>query len=79
VFDFKASSDYRQKELTPWLVDGVEAGQIQYGGNLTFIRVYQAGHKVSCEREKEIRGPHQGLLGSILPAQGMSSNVHQSS
>lgn len=77
MFDFKASTDYRQKELKPWLVDGVEAGQIQYGGNLTFIRVYQAGHKVSCDVKKERRGPYQGLLGSILPAQGVSPNVHQ--
>ncbi|SAM05262.1 hypothetical protein [Absidia glauca] len=55
VFDFKASGDYRGKELKPWLVDGVEAGQIQYGGNLTFIRVYQAGHKVPYYQPKACR------------------------
>ncbi|KAI8327690.1 Alpha/Beta hydrolase protein [Chlamydoabsidia padenii] len=46
VFDFDASEQYRTQILNPWIIDGQEMGQIQAGGNLTFIRVYNAGHKV---------------------------------
>ncbi|KAI8083185.1 prepro-carboxypeptidase Z [Halteromyces radiatus] len=45
TFDFNASEQFRSQTLSPWLVNGVEAGQVQAGGNLTFVRVYRAGHK----------------------------------
>ncbi|CAO3599018.1 unnamed protein product [Absidia cylindrospora] len=47
VFDFNASQSYRTQPFNPWIIDGAEAGQIKSGGNLTFIRVYEAGHKVA--------------------------------
>ncbi|KAI8334710.1 Alpha/Beta hydrolase protein [Chlamydoabsidia padenii] len=53
VVDFKASKKYRQQKLQPWLVDGVESGEIQAGGNLTFVRVYGAGHKTPFYKPKE--------------------------
>ena len=37
---------YAAQALTPWQVADREAGQIQTGGLLTFVRIYEAGHEV---------------------------------
>ncbi|ORX56174.1 alpha/beta-hydrolase, partial [Hesseltinella vesiculosa] len=44
ALDFNGQADYRAQPLLPWHLDGVEVGQFKSGGNLTFIRVYEAGH-----------------------------------
>ncbi|CAO3591130.1 unnamed protein product [Absidia cylindrospora] len=49
---FNGRADYQSQSMQPWMVDGVEAGQIQSGGNLTFIRVYEAGHEVPYYQPK---------------------------
>ncbi|ORX63097.1 alpha/beta-hydrolase, partial [Hesseltinella vesiculosa] len=43
---FQGADDYRLQELQGWRMDGKEVGQAKHGGNLTFVRVYQAGHRV---------------------------------
>ncbi|ORX57575.1 peptidase S10, serine carboxypeptidase [Hesseltinella vesiculosa] len=43
--DYPLSSDYRSRTLLPWHMDGKEVGQFKQGGNLTFVRIYQAGHE----------------------------------
>ncbi|KAI8098799.1 prepro-carboxypeptidase Z [Halteromyces radiatus] len=50
--NFKGSKAYRKDKLKPWLVDGKEVGQYQAGGNLTFVRVYEAGHEVPYYQPK---------------------------
>ncbi|KAI8089781.1 prepro-carboxypeptidase Z [Halteromyces radiatus] len=52
VLKFDGSDDYQTQKMEPWLVDGIEAGQIQSGGNLTFIRIYEAGHEVPYYQPK---------------------------
>ncbi|KAI8340056.1 Alpha/Beta hydrolase protein [Chlamydoabsidia padenii] len=52
VLQFKGQDDYRSQVMEPWLVDGIEAGQMKTGGNLTFIRVYEAGHEVPYYQPK---------------------------
>ncbi|ORZ23501.1 Alpha/Beta hydrolase protein [Absidia repens] len=49
---FNGREDYQSQSMQPWMVDGIEAGQIQSGGNLTFIRVYEAGHEVPYYQPK---------------------------
>ncbi|KAI8083184.1 prepro-carboxypeptidase Z [Halteromyces radiatus] len=44
--DFNGSKDYQSDSLKGWNVGGKEVGQVQSGGNLTFVRVYEAGHEV---------------------------------
>lgn len=41
---------FRNDQLKPWYANGKEAGQIQQGGGLTFLRVYQSGHFVSIDQ-----------------------------
>ncbi|CAO3600778.1 unnamed protein product [Absidia cylindrospora] len=53
VFDFNGSEEYRQQILVPWMIDGQQVGQVQSGANLTFVRVYGAGHKVAYYKPKE--------------------------
>ncbi|KAI8062262.1 carboxypeptidase S1, CPD-S1 [Gongronella butleri] len=45
-FDFTGSDAYRAKDLTAWTVNGKEVGQYKQASNLTFVRVYEAGHEV---------------------------------
>ncbi|PTU23793.1 hypothetical protein P175DRAFT_0428594 [Aspergillus ochraceoroseus IBT 24754] len=40
------SSQFRKAGYTPLLVDGVEYGETREYGNLSFTRVYEAGHEV---------------------------------
>ncbi|CAO3598108.1 unnamed protein product [Absidia cylindrospora] len=50
--NFTGSSDYQSKSLQGWKVDGKEVGQVQSGSNLTFVRVYEAGHEVPWYQPK---------------------------
>ncbi|KAL0072887.1 prepro-carboxypeptidase Z [Phycomyces blakesleeanus] len=43
---FKGSKKYQSKSLRPWKVNGKEVGQVKSASNLSFIRVYDAGHMV---------------------------------
>ncbi|SAM08480.1 hypothetical protein [Absidia glauca] len=45
ALEFKGQENYQSQAMAPWIVDGVESGQMKTGGNLTFIRVYEAGHE----------------------------------
>ncbi|ORX52752.1 peptidase S10, serine carboxypeptidase, partial [Hesseltinella vesiculosa] len=46
ALQFDGRDAYQASALRPWIVDGAEAGQTKSGGGLTFVRVYEAGHKV---------------------------------
>ncbi|CAO3637074.1 unnamed protein product [Cunninghamella blakesleeana] len=49
--NFKNSFIYQSNPLQPWKnQQGVEIGQYQSGGGLTFVRVYNAGHKVHSDK-----------------------------
>ncbi|ORX63103.1 prepro-carboxypeptidase Z [Hesseltinella vesiculosa] len=45
-FDFNGADAYRSQQLAPFNVNGKEVGQFKQGGNLTFVRIYEAGHEV---------------------------------
>ncbi|CAO3637102.1 unnamed protein product [Cunninghamella blakesleeana] len=47
---YKNASKFRKDHLKPWKVNGKEVGQIQQGGGLTFVRVYEAGHMVPANQ-----------------------------
>lgn len=43
---FNGSSQYGEQSLKPWVFRKKEVGQIKGTDQLTFIRVYDAGHEV---------------------------------
>ncbi|KAI9299636.1 Alpha/Beta hydrolase protein, partial [Cunninghamella echinulata] len=51
--EFKNNAIYQSSPLYP-LFDrnGKETGQSQSGGGLTFVRIYEAGHKVTKQKQK---------------------------
>ncbi|ORX53055.1 prepro-carboxypeptidase Z [Hesseltinella vesiculosa] len=49
---FDGDVEYREKSLTPWMVDEKEAGQVKSAGGLTFLRIYGAGHEVPFYQPK---------------------------
>ncbi|KAF2123874.1 peptidase S10, serine carboxypeptidase [Dothidotthia symphoricarpi CBS 119687] len=46
ALDYANSDKFRAAGYTPFLVDGVEYGEVREYGNLSFTRVYEAGHEV---------------------------------
>lgn len=48
--EFKNNQEYHSDQLKPWHANGKEAGQIQQGGGLTFLRLYEAGHLVPTDQ-----------------------------
>ncbi|CAO3644140.1 unnamed protein product [Cunninghamella blakesleeana] len=44
--DFNGNIEYRQQSMKPWMMNDKEVGQVKYGGGLTFVRMYEAGHEV---------------------------------
>jgi carboxypeptidase C (cathepsin A) len=43
---FNGSVQFNNQTLQPWIYNNKEVGQIQSTDQLTFIRVYEAGHEV---------------------------------
>jgi carboxypeptidase C (cathepsin A) len=48
---FDGQTEYRAKALAAYTVDGVEMGQFKTVDNLSFLRVYKAGHEVPYYRK----------------------------
>ncbi|KAI0123616.1 Alpha/Beta hydrolase protein [Xylariales sp. AK1849] len=49
---YSGSAQFKAKELAPYTVDGKEMGQFKTVDNLSFIRVYAAGHEVPYYQPK---------------------------
>ncbi|KAI8369484.1 carboxypeptidase S1 [Radiomyces spectabilis] len=43
---WQQSPAFRAASLNAWNFQGKQVGQVQYGGDLTFLRIYDAGHEV---------------------------------
>lgn len=43
---------FRSAGYVPFLVDGVEYGEVREAGNFTFLRIYEAGHAVPYYQPK---------------------------
>jgi carboxypeptidase D len=40
------TGDFANAGYAPFLIDGVEYGEVREAGNFTFLRIYEAGHEV---------------------------------
>ena len=47
---YSSQTAFRAKTLAPYKVNGKEGGQFKTEGNLSFLRVYDAGHEVMYYR-----------------------------
>ncbi|CAO3637026.1 unnamed protein product [Cunninghamella blakesleeana] len=64
--EFKNQQEYRNDQLKPWHANGKEAGQIQQGGGLTFLRIYDAGHFVPTDQPEAALEMFSNHLSSTL-------------
>lgn len=48
---YSGSAEFSAMELAPYTVDGVEGGTFKSVDNLSFLRVYEAGHEVPYYRK----------------------------
>ncbi|KAI9301398.1 Alpha/Beta hydrolase protein [Cunninghamella echinulata] len=48
--EFENSQEFRNGKLKPWSMNGKDAGLIQQGGGLTYLRIYEAGHLVPTDQ-----------------------------
>jgi carboxypeptidase C (cathepsin A) len=46
TISYPNSAEFQAKALTPYTVNGIEGGLFKTAGNLSFLRVYGAGHEV---------------------------------
>lgn len=49
--EYSGSAEFSAKTLAPYTVNGVEMGQFKSVDNLSFLRVYQAGHEAPYYRK----------------------------
>jgi carboxypeptidase C (cathepsin A) len=54
---FLQQGDFRARNFTPYMVNGTEKGSIKSVDNLTFLKVYAAGHDVPYWRKSEHGDP----------------------
>lgn len=48
---YSGQSAFKSKALAPYTVNGKEGGQFKTEGNLSFLRVYGAGHEIMYYRK----------------------------
>mgnify|MGYP003361659101 CR=1 FL=1 len=48
--DYASHEEFSSKDLAPWYVDDVEAGQFKNAGLLTYLRIYDAGHMATWDQ-----------------------------
>ena len=51
AISYSGHAEFSSKSLAPYTVNGVEKGQYKTVNNLSFLRVYEAGHEVPYYRK----------------------------
>ena len=65
TISWKGKSAYSQAPLSPFLIAGVEAGQIKTAGGLTYIGVEGAGHMVALDNQAASAAILQNVLANF--------------
>lgn len=50
--NYTHSAEFRSAGYAPFVVDGVEYGEVRQYGNFSFLRIYEAGHEVPFYQRK---------------------------
>ena len=46
LIQFEQSTQFNSESLAPYTVDGVQYGTFKTAGNLSFLKVFEAGHEI---------------------------------
>ena len=68
--NYTHAAEFRATGYTPYLVDGVEYGEVRQYGNFSFLRIYEAGHEVPYYQPKASLEMFRRVLGNIVLADG---------
>ena len=68
------SDGFRKAEYAPLIYEGIEYGEVRHWANLTFIRIYDAGHHVPYYQPKISLEMFTRALNHVDIATGISNN-----
>lgn len=57
--DYSGHEEFSAKDLEPYTVNGTELGQFKTVDNLSYLRVYEAGHEVPFYRRHPVTRPRK--------------------
>ncbi|KAH8722788.1 Alpha/Beta hydrolase protein [Phaeosphaeriaceae sp. PMI808] len=70
ALNFTNAAAFRAAGYTPFLVDGVEYGEVREYGNFSFTRIYEAGHEVPYYQPKASLEHFKRVLDQLIIADG---------
>jgi hypothetical protein len=68
--NFSDAEAFRAAGYTPFLVDGVEYGEVREYGNFSFTRIYEAGHEVPYYQPEASLEHFKRVLDHVIIADG---------
>lgn len=68
--NYTNSEEFRAAGYTPFVVDGVEYGEVREYGNFSFTRIYEAGHEIPYYQPEASLAIFERILNHIIIADG---------
>ena len=68
--NYTYSEEFRAADYAPFVVDGVEYGEVRQYGNFSFLRIYESGHEVPFYQPAASLAMFQRVLGNLVLADG---------
>ncbi|KAK5115280.1 hypothetical protein LTR62_001480 [Meristemomyces frigidus] len=68
--NYTHATEFRASDYSPFMVDGVEYGEVRQYGNFSFLRVYESGHEVPFYQPKASLEMFRRVLGNLVLADG---------
>lgn len=66
----RTSEEFRASNYTPFLVEGQEYGAVRQYGNVSFLRLYDAGHQAPYYQPKAMQEHFRRLINGLVIADG---------
>ena len=70
AINYTHSEEFRAASYSPFVVDGVEYGEVRQYGNFSFLRIYESGHEVPFYQPEASLALFQRVLGNLVLADG---------
>ena len=68
--NYTHSAEFRAAGYEPFVLNGVEYGEVRQSGNFSFLRIYEAGHEVPFYQPEASLALFQRVLGNVDLATG---------